>query len=496
MKSSFVLVLVFVCGVLDGLAAEIHTQATNPRLGIGFAFLYGYQGVPALPFMPVVRELGGGFSKIYVFWNQLEPERDHYDWSATDAYVDQLHSPEEGLIALFSSSNWAALKPSMMIPASPAKSLDEYYRFVHDFVARYKGRVRYWQNDCEPNNPVYWSGTKEQFVDQLKVFYKAVKDADPQAIVIAGGYDGLFNPPGLPPMHNQSAGLAFFDYVLDAGRDAFDMFDLRLYADPYTIPARIETIRGKMQSLGYTKPILATEYGGPGFFEFEANRKYIPLIAAWSQAAASGDLAGSRGGNSINALYEHLDRLAPETQMFLMGCPSDLQEKLLRLESREIAVRNILALSAGVERTAYWQLVQLTLPRDNVMQLMYGKIGLYGIESGVPTKQLPIADAFRRTAQALQGVSAFKRIELADHSDVYYFQLQRGNRPPARAIWQRRDTFTGEDQPPIDVSLPWMGGPVTAVDVLGNMIDATIADGNLNLPVSVTPIFIESGQVD
>lgn len=502
MKSVFALLalLTFISRVAGAAAPVVSPSgaaATNPRLGIGFAFVYGYQGVPAVQFQPAVRELGGGFAKIYVFWNQLEPEQGKYDWSATDAFVDQLQSPEEGLIAVFSSSTWATNQPSTMIPASPATKSDDYYRFIYDLVSHYKGRVHYWQNDCEPNNPVYWAGNQEEFVRQLKVFYKAVKDADPDAIVVAGGFDGLFNPPGMPAMYNQAAGLAFFDYVLDAGRDAFDVFDLRLYADPYTIPGRVETIRNRMQSFGYKKPIVATEYGGPGFFEFAANRKYIPLIAAWSQAAAAGNVASAPPGSSINELYVHMDELAPETQMFLMGCSPKLETKMLRLESREVAIRNILALSAGVERTAYWQLMQLTLPRDNLMQLMYGKIGLVSVENGKFTERIPLADAFRRTARALNGVEQVKRIELSGRPDIFFFQLDRGGRGgrgergPVGVVWQRRDTFGGEDRPAIDVCLPWNHGPATALDILGNSVTA-IAEGDiLRLPVSVTPIFLE-----
>lgn len=500
MKSAFAL---FLCLSIVGRSAHAEVPqgtsapaATNPRLGVGFAFIYGYQGVPAVEFMPVVRGLGGGFAKVYVFWNQFEPEPGKYDWSATDAFVDQLQSPDEALIAVFSSSTWATERSSAMIPASPAKDLDDYYRFIYDLVSRYKGRVRYWQNDCEPNNPVYWSGTKEQFVEQLQVFYKAVKDADPSAIVLVGGYDGLFNPPGLPPMHNQDAGLAFFDYVLDTGRDAFDVFDLRLYANPYTIPDRVETIRKKMQDLGYSKPIVATEYGGPGFFEFAANRKYIPYIAAWSQGTAAGNAANASPGSSINDLYENMAQLAPETQMFMMGCPPELDAKLLRLEARDIAIRNVLALSAGVERTAYWQLVQLTLPRDNLMQLMYGKIGLYGIENGAPVKQVPIADAFQRTAEALNAVKQVKRIALSDYSDIDYFELQRGGALSAFAIWRRGDRFTGESEPPIAISLHWPYGRVTATDVLGATVAVELAQENLRLKVGVTPIFLEPAQPD
>src|ERR1022692_773954 len=100
-----------------------------------------------------------------------------------------------------------------------AKNPDDYYRFVRAVVAHTKGRVRYWQNDSEPNSPIYWAGTKDQFVQELKLFHKAVKDADPSAVVVAGGYDGLFNPPGTHPIPGQEKGLEFFDTVM---RDAAD----------------------------------------------------------------------------------------------------------------------------------------------------------------------------------------------------------------------------------------------------------------------------------
>src|SRR5262245_58247024 len=45
-----------------------------------------------------------GFTKIYLTWNQIEPQKDKYDWSAVDAFMNQLNAPEEGLISLFSSS--------------------------------------------------------------------------------------------------------------------------------------------------------------------------------------------------------------------------------------------------------------------------------------------------------------------------------------------------------------------------------------------------------
>lgn len=123
-------------------------------LGVGWGFLYGYQQVPALNYLPELRQLGAGLTKVYLFWNQIEPQKAQYDWWAVDAFVSQLAAPEEGLIALFSSSVWAAQRPAALLPASPARNLNEYYRFVNDLVRRCggaRGTGRMMQSQTAPS---------------------------------------------------------------------------------------------------------------------------------------------------------------------------------------------------------------------------------------------------------------------------------------------------------------------------------------------------------
>src|SRR5262249_22453520 len=298
-------------------------------LGIAWGMIYGFPLQKPVTFMPQVRKLGAGFTKVNLFWSQLEPEKGHYNWQALEPYLDQLQKPEDGLLALFSSSPWATQKSTWVFPPSPAKNLDDYYRFIHDVVAHCNGRIRYFQNDAEPNNPMFWSGTREEYAAELRVFYKAVKDADPHAIVVLGGCDGLFGPPGEHPIPGQDRVLAFTDYVLREGAQYFEVFDIHLYSDPYIIPAGVDCIRSQRAALGYSKPIMSTEYNGRGFFESPANRRYYGLLQNWSQSlASSGAPAGSAGGKTaagIPALYEQMASLAPETQMFLMGCPEPLE---------------------------------------------------------------------------------------------------------------------------------------------------------------------------
>ena len=495
----------------------IHAPSANPSpgsswmldlpgspLGIAWFFLYGYSGVPAAPYLPQLRSLGAGLTKVYLFWQQVEPEKGRFDWSAADAYVDQLQSPEEGLIAIFSSSLWGAKKPSALLPPSPAKNLDDYHEFIHALVRRYRGRVRYWQNDSEPNNPVYWSGSAEEFVAQLRVFARAVRAADPEAVVVAGGYDGLFVPPGLTPRPGQRAtpfprqeeGLAFFDLVLQAGADSFDCFDLRLYGDPYTIAARVDYIRGRMAVFACPKPIVCTEYGGPNFFEFPENRKYLPLLGRWSQAVGQPGEQGApaddrAGGAQIEQLYANMDSLAPQTRMFLQGCEAALEAKYHRLQSRGIVMRNLLAFAAGVQKMIYWDLLHVPGPRDDLMNLMYGKIGLLAVENGALARPTPSAAAYRHMAQTLAGVRAVARVMVDGSPDLFVFKIDRGPRGPVHVAWERREAFAGEDAPATVCRLPWTAPGATATDAFGASVPTEVRAGQVEFLLSLTPVYLE-----
>ncbi len=464
-------------------------------LGVAWGFLYGYQGTPAVQYLHDSRRIGSGFTKVYLFWNQLEPQKGHYDWTASDAFAKQLSSPEEGLISIFSSSTWATRTAADQLPPSPAKKMEDYYRFIFDLVRRYRGRVRYWQNDSEPNNPLYWLGTKEEYVSELRTFYRAVKDADPSAQVVGGGYDGLFGPPGAHQFPNQQAGLNFFDYVLKEGGSAFDIFDMRLYGDPYTIEGRVQFMRDKMLKLGYEKPIIATEYGGPNPFELPVNRKYLSIVATWSQAVADPAHANYKHGqDQIEELYKGMSTLPAETQVFMQGCPPDLDQKYQRIQARGIVMRNIFAFSAGVQKTLYWQLLAAPGNRDDLMNFMYGKIGMLAYRpDGTVQKPTMAAEVFKRMSTMLAGTVRVEQIPTPERPEIFMFRVDRRKRHPLIVLWKRGDQFSGEDMPATQFEYPWTAKRAKATDAFGLELKAIVQSSRINLPISINPIYLEQG---
>jgi hypothetical protein len=66
---------------------------------------------------------------------------------------------------------------------------------------------------------------------------------------------------------------------------------------------------------------------------------------------------------------------------------------------------------------------------------------------------------------------------------------------PLLVVWDHRDPFDGEDEPPIEVTWPWPASAATVTDVFGRTRTARGLDGHIRLPVSVTPLFVEPSQI-
>lgn len=496
MKLLKIIVLVYVAQLLyvaaGGQSKNLpHASMPGPALGVAWGFTYGYNN-KAEEFLPQLRDMGIHLTKLYIFWQQVEPVKGRYQWNAVDTFLHQLTPADEALISVSAASVWATKISSPMLPFSPAKSPDEYYTFIFNIVKHCKGKIKLWQNDCEPNNPVYWNGTADDFIKQLKVFYRAVKDADPAAQVVMGGYDGLFNQPGMPEIPGQQYGLNFFKKAISEAAAYFDVFDIRLYSNPYTIPARVDYFRKLLADSGHHQPVICTEYNGPGFFGFPVNFKYISQVTQWQKAVATNDTAAYlKMGNPIATMYDSMNSLAPETQMFMMGSAKELNDKYDRLQCRDIVMRNMLAFSAGVQKTMYWDLWHDTNNKNDLMTLMFGKNKLLDYDKGQLNKPYPEAAVFKRLADYLSHIKTIKKIDVPGKPLLYFFELS-GTNKTIYVAWEKRDAFSGENQPATHYVLPWPATNAKANDVFGKTVPATVSGNNLAIDISIDPIFIET----
>jgi hypothetical protein len=420
------------------------------RLGIVRSISYGLFGKPDR-FVPQLRELGATLVRVYVYWSQVEPEPGRYTFDAVDAFLGQLDGSEEVWVTVCSSSRWATRQATDFLPPSPAKDPDAYRRFVDRLVRHCAGRVHYWQCDNEPCNVgLTWAGTAAEYVAQLQVMHRAVKDADPDAAVVLGGA-----PYALPAAASNTPERQFFDTLLRDGRDFFDLFDLHLYADASRILADIETARGMMRAFGYDKPLVVGEYNAPWpnlYPEATAAMEKAMAAAFAAGVDGSGGSAGQGVGRApqqtpeeaaMASLYEQMASLPPQLQMFMRGCPEELEDKRHRINRRELVMRNVLALSAGVRRTVCWNLAPDIPGYENplsIMDLLFGKLVLMGYEGTELRHRYPSAETFALLAERLDGVEVdgVTRLEVPERPNLLVFEVRRRGRAVAGGVGAAR----------------------------------------------------------
>ena len=147
-----------------------------------------------------------------------------------------------------------------------------------------------------------------------------------------------------------------------------------------------------------------------------------------SQAQATQNTAEH---DTIAALYARMATLPPQTQMFMQGCPPALEHKRHRINSRDLVMRNLLALSAGAQKTLCFSLTSQSGDRNRLMHLMFDKFKLMDYAEGRLEKRYPSAETLRLLTDRLAGVEEVRRIEIPERPAIYLFAVQRRERAPS-----------------------------------------------------------------
>ncbi|MEV4109785.1 hypothetical protein [Nonomuraea sp. NPDC049695] len=426
------------------------------RLGVVRGLQYGLIVKPDT-FAPQARELGAGLVRVFFYWSQLEPEPGRYDWSAVDAVLDQVDDGTELWFTLGASSPWGSTRATDLLPASPPLDPAAYAAMLRALVEHCRGRVRYWQCENEPSNALFWAGTATDYVAHLQSFHQAVKSADPDATVVLGGCPlGVFPAPDEPDGERE-----FFLQVIDEGRDSYDVFDVHLYGDPYLIPRTIEDARAAVGD----KPVVVGEYNGPLPLQFPEVFEHLTEvleaggIQPWHRLTVQDLFDGTFTPEPVHAamkrLYDRMAELPPALQMFMTGCPEELEARRHRLNADDLLIRNLLALSCGIRLTVCWQLGPETPEQPepyNFLQLLFSKFQLMAFEGGSLSVRHPCADAFAELSSRLAGAEDVRRVEVPGRPDAYVFELVGTG---VEVAWQR-------SSPPGPPALVWNGTTLTS----------------------------------
>jgi hypothetical protein len=129
-------------------------------------------------------------------WLNLEPARGQYDWTNLDAHIAAAHAHgvTDITLVLWGTPDWAAttLSPEAAAwmgagCASPPRDIADWETFAGQVAARYRGIITAYEIGNEANLRMFWNGTPEQYAQMVNVAAAAVRAADPDAVIVAGG---------------------------------------------------------------------------------------------------------------------------------------------------------------------------------------------------------------------------------------------------------------------------------------------------------------------
>ncbi|MBD3386337.1 cellulase family glycosylhydrolase [candidate division KSB1 bacterium] len=140
----------------------------------------------------LLKRTGVKFLRISFGWDAIESQKDQYDWLFWDDFVKM--AVEEYNITLIPyicyTPRWVSTAPaedSLQFWNHPPKDYDQFGEFIYDLVSRYKKWIKSWELWNEPDIRIYWKGTTADFARFTKIGSKAVRRADPDALVVLGG---------------------------------------------------------------------------------------------------------------------------------------------------------------------------------------------------------------------------------------------------------------------------------------------------------------------
>ena len=162
-------------------------RMSSPEYGMQ-AFLWWRPEVASRD-VQVIRDAGFGWCKVNFGWRDIEgAEKGSYDWSHTDHIVEMANAEKIDLVVRIDHQpKWVGGGYPVN---GPPDNLQDLADFLRALVGRYKGRIRAYEVWNEPNLAREWGGKLPDpgaYVKLLRIAYKAIKSADPKAMVISAG---------------------------------------------------------------------------------------------------------------------------------------------------------------------------------------------------------------------------------------------------------------------------------------------------------------------
>jgi hypothetical protein len=185
-----------------------------------------------------VQRMGATWVRVPFNWVTLEMHgKNQWNWGLADTIVAETAKRGLRILGVVSyTPAWA--RPAGRPATDPPTNLDEYARFMKVIAQRYGPfGVKHWEIWNEPNLTSMWTPLPDaaKYTALLKKAYTAVKQADPNAVVVTAGLSPAWDAPD----GTQIAPVTFVERMYAAGaKGSFDA----LAHHPSTYPWRSSVV--------------------------------------------------------------------------------------------------------------------------------------------------------------------------------------------------------------------------------------------------------------
>jgi Beta-1,4-xylanase len=232
-------------------------------------------------------------------WHRIEPEKDVFDFSFYDIYVDYAKGQGKKIVGVLGYGTEYSQPDGKAEFYIPPEKMPLFLRYVEETVLHYKGKVDAWSIWNEPNIN-FWYGTNSEFYELTKLAAERIHKTDPNAYVIGGVF--WRSPSGFIKKMYKAGGikdldaLAFHPYAVNPS-DCMNVYDKFIKI---------------LSEINYSGPVWITEMGYPtgGWYPTRVSHKKYPVFIVKTITGAA-----ARGARAL-LWYEIFDRVdAGKTSM-------------------------------------------------------------------------------------------------------------------------------------------------------------------------------------
>ncbi len=453
-------------------------------------------------------------------WGTIEPKaptadgKHTYQWADTDKVVAEWQNAGFRIQAYTNANNaWASSTRLHHVP-NP-EYMDDYEEFVFNLVERYDGDgdrdmpglkspilhytvVEEWTG--------YFEGTVDDYLRILTAAHRAIKRANPQAMVglvdffLIDVFDGNPSPEEVerraakdhPLRHPMSEVRELLRHP-----DLFDIVEIHALGDYTELYATAQWLRAEMRKNGYDKPIWIGDA--------------LPVSSLLIPRGPRALLPGA-----TDADYETARPIRPQDAIRTVGWleaitnpkspQHDVAQRWWRaVQAREVAKKVVVAIHAGYAGMNLAWLVESPLTQTPRVTGSWGYQGMVDAAFNF-VKQVwetrspyPAFYTYQLAIRKLDGYTAVERMDLGD--DVYAYRFVVGG-APVYVLWREpgRLYFPDEAEPgPAPVSMPFdapqarVTHVITEVGQTEPQTETIHAQGGvLTLTLGASPVFVEA----